>query len=118
MPRALHQFIVYFRDADAVGNQIAAIHRIAEGLGISSCVYYEHFAGDKEIMGLAEQWVLRSVSIADLYKGNNLLASISFVLGKKDQALKAANHAIELAKQYKNDYSQTTQLLNVIQKMP
>ena len=81
-------------------------------------VYYEHFAGDKEIMGLAEQWVLRSVSIADLYKGNNLLASISFVLGKKDQALKAANHAIELAKQYKNDYSQTTQLLNVIQKMP
>ena len=48
MPRALHQFIVYFRDADAVGNQIAAIHRIAEGLGISSCVYYEHFGKHPE----------------------------------------------------------------------
>lgn len=81
-------------------------------------VYYEHFAGDKELMLLSEQWVKRSISIADLYKGNNLLASISFVLGKKEQALNAANHAIELAKQYKNDYSQTTQLLNVIQKMP
>ncbi len=81
-------------------------------------VYYERFAGDKELMLLSEQWVKRSIGIADLYKGNNLLASISFVLGKKEQALNAANHAIELAKQYKNDYSQTTQLLNVIQKMP
>lgn len=81
-------------------------------------VYYEHFAGDKELMGLAEKWVLHSISIADLYKGNNLLASISFVLGKKEQALNAANHAIELAKRDKNDYNQTTQLLNVIQKMP
>ena len=81
-------------------------------------VYYEHFGGDKELMSIAEQWVQHSISIADLYKGNNLLASISFVLGKKEQALNAANHAIELAKRDKNDYTQTTQLLNVIQKMP
>ena len=83
-----------------------------------SNVYYDHFAGDKELMGLCEQWVKHSISIADIYKANNLLASISFVLGKKEQALNAANHAIELGKRDKNDYNQTTQLLNVIQKMP
>ena len=80
-------------------------------------VYYDRFPGDKELMALAEQWVLRSIKMADIYKGNNLLASISFVLGKKEQALNAANHAIELAKIEKKDYTQTTQLLEVIQKM-
>ena len=80
--------------------------------------YYEHFGGDKELMAMCERWVLHSVSLADIYKGNSVLASISFVLGKKEQALNAANHAIEIAKRDKNDYTQTTQLLNVIQKMP
>ena len=69
-------------------------------------------------MALAEEWVQRSISIGDYYKGNNLLASISFVLGKKEQALNAANHAIELGKRYNNDYNQATQLLKVIEKMP
>ncbi len=81
-------------------------------------IYYERFAGDKNLMALAEEWVQRSISIGDYYKGNNLLASISFVLGKKEQALNAANHAIELGKRYNNDYNQATQLLKVIEKMP
>ena len=81
-------------------------------------IFYERFAGDKDLMMLSEQWIQHSISIADVYKSNNLLASISFVLGKKEQALNAANHAIELGIKNKIDYNQSTQLLNVIEKMP
>lgn len=82
-----------------------------------AAVYYEHYYSDKELMAVTEGWLKHSISIADIYKSNNLLASVSFMLGKKEQALNAANHAIEVAKKNNNDYSQTTQLLNAIQKM-
>ncbi len=81
-------------------------------------IFYDHFSGDKELMAFAEKWILHSISIADQYKGNHLLASVSVSLGKKEQALNAANHAIELAKIEGKDYSTTTQLLNYIQRLP
>ncbi len=81
-------------------------------------VYYDRFYTDKEVLAQAEQWALRSVSIADLYKGNHLLASISVMLGKKEQALKYATRAVEVAKQNNNDYKQTMLLLDRIQTMP
>jgi hypothetical protein len=83
-----------------------------------SQVYYDRMYSDKEALAQAEVWTMKSVSIADLYKGNHLLASISVMLGKKEQALKYANHAIEVAKIYNNDYKQTTLLLDRIQSMP
>ncbi len=81
-------------------------------------VYYDHFYSDKEVLAQAEQWAMKSVSIADLYKGNHLLASINVMLGNKEQALKYANHAVEVAKLYNNDYKQTMLLLDRIQTMP
>ena len=68
-------------------------------------------------MSKAEQWVKKSISILDIYKGNYVLASISFVLGKKDQALAAANHAVELGKRDKVDYNQATMLIAAIDRM-
>jgi len=79
-------------------------------------ILYQHFSGDKELMSAVEQWVQHSISISDSYKSNHLLASVQFMLGKKDAAMKSANHAIELAQRDHNDYSQTTQLIAVIQK--
>ncbi|MCX6291330.1 MAG: DUF255 domain-containing protein [Bacteroidetes bacterium] len=79
-------------------------------------VFYEHFNSDKEMMSLAEQWLQQSVKLADRYKANHLLASVQFILGKKEQALVTANHAVEVAKRDNNDYRQTTQLIVVIQK--
>jgi thiol-disulfide isomerase/thioredoxin len=78
---------------------------------------YDHFAGDKELMTKAEQWVKKSISILDIYKGNYVLASISFVLGKKEQALAAANHAVELGIRDKVDYNQATMLIAAIDRM-
>ena len=81
-----------------------------------SNVCYDHFGGDKELMTQAEGWVLKSISIADLYKGNYLLACISYVLGKMEQSNKACLHAIEVGKRDNVDYKPASQLLDVIQK--
>ncbi len=78
---------------------------------------YDHFAGDKELMSTAESWLKKSISIYDIYKGNYVLASVSFVLGKKEQALAAANHAVELAIRDKVDYKQATMLIAAINRM-
>ena len=75
-----------------------------------------NFGGDKELMTQAEGWVLKSISIADLYKGNYLLACISYVLGKMEQSNKACLHAIEVGKRDNVDYKPASQLLDVIQK--
>jgi thioredoxin-related protein len=80
-------------------------------------VLYERFSADKELMNKVEQWLKRSVSLEDIYKGNHLLASVSVILGKKEQALNAANHAIEVAKISNNDYRQTDLLLARIKEM-
>ena len=81
-------------------------------------IFYDHFAGDKELMAYAEKWILRSVNMADQYKGNHLLASVYAMLGKKDLALTTANHAIELAKKESKDYNSTTALIGYIQRLP
>jgi thioredoxin-related protein len=80
--------------------------------------FYDHFGGDKELMALSETWIKKSVGIADFYKGNHLLASVYAMLGKKELALSAASHAIELAKRDNNDYNQTSRLIEYIQRLP
>lgn len=77
-------------------------------------IYYQRFNADKELLAMARNWVKRSVEIADLYKGNHILASITYIQGDKEEALKIANHAVEIAQRDKNDYRQTTQLITVI----
>ncbi len=81
-------------------------------------VYYESFNSHNDLMILAEKLLKRSVELADRYKANHLLASVSFRLNKKEQALAEANHAIEVAKRDNNDYKATTLLIDRIQKMP
>ncbi len=80
-------------------------------------VFYDRLPGDTALMKYSERWLKESLAFADNYRGNHLLAAVSFCLGKKQQALQAADHAIELAKKDKKDYSMTTQLIPVIQRM-
>jgi hypothetical protein len=65
---------------------------------------------------LAGRWAKRSVEIADLYKGNHILASITYMQGDKEEALKIAKHAVDLGKRDNNDYRPTTQLITVIEQ--
>jgi len=75
-------------------------------------VIYERFNSEKDKVLIAEQWAERSVKFNDNYRNNHLLASIYYVLGKKEQGFEVANHAIDIAKRTNADYSQTTTLLN------
>lgn len=79
-------------------------------------IYYERFSSDKEYLELAGKWAKRSVEIADLYKGNHILASVTYMQGNKEEALKIAQHAVELGKRDNNDYRQTTQLITIIEQ--
>lgn len=80
-------------------------------------VLYERFYSDTTLMLKVEKWLKHSISLEDIYKGNHLLASVSVILGKKEQALNAANHAVEVGKKNKNDYKQTTLLIDRISQM-
>lgn len=80
--------------------------------------FTDRFGLDKELMAFSESFILRSVNVFDNYRGNHLLATVSANLGKKEQAFKAATHAIELASLENKDFSSTTQLMTFIQKMP
>jgi thioredoxin-related protein len=81
--------------------------------------YYERYSTDKEKLALAKKWAKRSLELADTYKANHILASITYVEGDKEEALKLAKHAVELGKRDNNDYRPTEQLIKVIeQNMP
>ena len=79
-----------------------------------SDIYYQRYNSDKELLAKASSWAKRSVEIADLYKGNHILASITYIQGNKEEAKKIAEHAIEVGKRDKNDVRQTEQLIKVI----
>ncbi len=80
-------------------------------------VLYERFYSDTTLMLKVEKWLKHSISLEDIYKGNHLLASVSVILGNKEQALNAANHAVEVGKKFNNDYKQTTLLIDRINQM-
>jgi thioredoxin-related protein len=82
-------------------------------------IFYQRFSSDKDLLEQARVWASRSVQLADLYKGNYILASITYLKGDKELAKKICEHAIELGKRDNVDYRPATQLLTVIdQNMP
>ena len=65
----------------------------------------------------AVKWAEKSVELEDAYYNNDTLASLYYKTGDKKKAKKAAEHAIELAKENGEDYSATKELLDKIKKM-
>ena len=72
---------------------------------------------DKKQLNQAVKWAKKSVKIDDNFYNNDTLAALYFKLGKKKKAVKSAKHAIEIAKELGEDYSETQQLLDEIYKM-
>ncbi|MCO6490450.1 MAG: DUF255 domain-containing protein [Phaeodactylibacter sp.] len=72
---------------------------------------------DEEMLKKAVKWAEQSVEMEDAYYNNDTLASLYYKAGKKKKAKKAAEHAIELARQNGEDYSATQELLDKIKKM-
>ena len=93
-----------------VGNDFNRMNEISND-------YLDHFT-DNESLILVEKWLKRSVSLADLYKSNHMLAYTYMKQGKKEEALKAAKHAIDINTRDNADYSQTATLVSEIEKLP
>ena len=78
--------------------------------------FYENVE-DVKMLEKAVKWAEQSVEMEDGYYNNDTLASLYFKVGNKKKAKKAAEHAIELAKQDGEDYSATKELLDKIMNM-
>ncbi|MCB0550429.1 MAG: thioredoxin fold domain-containing protein [Phaeodactylibacter sp.] len=72
---------------------------------------------DQKMLEKAVKWAEKSVELEDAYYNNDTLASLYYKTGDKKKAKKAAEHAIELAKENGEDYSATKELLDKIKKM-
>ena len=75
--------------------------------------FYEN-VDKRKFLKKALAWSKRSVDLKDDYYNNDTMAALLYKLGKKDEALKAAENAIAIAKRNRQDYSATAKLLKLI----
>lgn len=75
--------------------------------------FYEKI-DDKRALRKAVKWAKKSVTLDSNSFNNDTLAALYYKLGKKKQALKSANVAVELAQAAGQDYSETTKLIEKI----
>ncbi len=78
--------------------------------------FYEHLE-DNTNLQKAMRWVNKSIQLSDNYFNNDTRASLLYKLGRKDEAMKAAEAAIALAKKSGDDYKSTEDLLAKIREM-
>ncbi|MCW3105082.1 MAG: putative disulfide-isomerase [Bacteroidetes bacterium] len=78
--------------------------------------FYEN-VDDVAMMEKAAAWARRSVELQSMYANNDTYAAVLYKTGRKAEAKKAAEKAIELAKASGDDYSETSALLKKIEKM-
>jgi uncharacterized protein YyaL (SSP411 family) len=78
--------------------------------------FYEK-VDDKKYLEQAEQWSKRAVELDNSYANNDTYAALLYKLGKKDEAMKAAEKAIGIAKKENEDYKETEELLKKIKAM-
>lgn len=78
--------------------------------------YYER-TSEKNYLQTAEQWARKAVSIKNNYAFNDTHAAVLYKLGRKEEALAAANKAIALAKESGEDYKETSELIKKIEQL-
>jgi len=87
----------------------------AEALNDVCWTYFVRI-NDQEKLEDAERWISQSVSLDDSYYNTDTYANILNKLGRKEEAIKMALHSIALAKESKEDFSSTQQLLDELLK--
>lgn len=78
--------------------------------------FYE-VTDNKELLQQAAEWSKRSIAIEDNYAFNDTYAALQYKLGNKQEAMKYAKKAIDIAQKSNEDYSGTEDLLKKIEKM-
>ncbi|MBU0612207.1 thioredoxin family protein [Patescibacteria group bacterium] len=83
------------------------------GLNNIAYIFYENVE-DSAYLNLALDWAKRSVELKKVYFNMDTYASILFKTGHKEEALKVAEEAVEMAKANGEDFSITQKLLDKI----
>jgi thioredoxin-related protein len=79
--------------------------------------FYERATDPSDLMK-ALAWAQQSVNLMDNYRNNHTLAALNYKLKQKEEAKKAANHALVIAGQKNLDPKQTVLLLEKIEELP
>lgn len=88
----------------------------ADALNSIAWYYYEHI-DNKDQLKKALDWSKRSVELEDSYANNDTYAALHYKLGNKQEAMKAAQKAIDIAKKNNEDAQGTEELLKKIKEM-
>jgi len=88
----------------------------ANELNSIAWTFYES-VDDKKMLKEAVKWAERSVEIESTFYNNDTLAALYYKLGNKKAAKAAAKKAIELAKASGEDYTETKELLEKIERL-
>ena len=101
-----------------LGNSLAdkGIAENASSLNQIAWTLYEKEVPTESVQ-LAKEWMKDVVSESPSYAHYDTYAAILFKLGLKDDAITAANKAIEMAKQNEEDYKGTEELLQKIKAL-
>jgi len=83
-------------------------------LNNAAWIFYEHI-DDKNLLEKAEKWAKQSIAIKSQYHNNDTYAAILFKLGKKAEALVAAEKAIVIAKMERKDPKSSKELIKKIE---
>jgi thiol-disulfide isomerase/thioredoxin len=87
----------------------------SDAMGLNSLAwnFYERIE-DKVMLEKAAAWAKHSMELQAMYANTDTYAALLYKLGKKTEAKKAAEDAIELAKKEGSAYSETEELLKKI----
>jgi thiol-disulfide isomerase/thioredoxin len=91
-------------------------HDDAKKLNETAQQFAERATDNNDVLK-AEQWAKRSIELNDTYKYNMTLTSVQIKLGKKEDALKTAKHALELGQKANMDTKQVMLLVDRIEGM-
>lgn len=72
---------------------------------------------DKQFLSHAERWAKKAVEMKDEHRFNDTYAAVLYKLGKKEEAFKVAQHAIELGKKENVNTKETESLIEKIKLM-
>lgn len=78
--------------------------------------FYENIDNPKMLQN-AVGWSKRSTELDNSYANNDTYAALLYKTGKKDEAMKAAEKAIDIAKKNNEDHKETDELLQKIKAM-
>lgn len=112
-----YQMTGQWKEYADLGNSLATENLTENAASLNQIAWtlYENCEANEPLQ-LAHNWMKDLVKVKREYAYMDTYAAILYKLGKKDEALNAANKAIEIAKETDQDFEGTRELINKIKE--